>query len=52
MRGGVLLVDAPGAQLFEVLADGDEIIIRARARRDGAVSIGFGDVRARILPAR
>ena len=33
------------------LVDGDEIILRARGRRDGYASIGFGDCRAVILPA-
>jgi fumarylacetoacetase len=33
------------------LEDGDEIIFRARAARDGAVTIGFGECRGRILPA-
>lgn len=34
------------------LEDGDEIVLRARAARDGAVSIGFGECRGRIEPAR
>lgn len=34
------------------LADGDEIILSARAEREGFVSIGFGACRARLLPAR
>jgi fumarylacetoacetase len=34
------------------LEDGDEIIFRARAAREGAVSIGFGECRGRIQPAR
>jgi fumarylacetoacetase len=33
------------------LEDGDEVIMRARARRDGAASIGFGEVRGTVLPA-
>ena len=33
------------------LVDGDEIVLRARGRRDGYASIGFGDCRAVILPA-
>lgn len=32
------------------LKDGDEVIFRARCRRDGYVSIGFGDCRGRIAP--
>jgi fumarylacetoacetase len=33
------------------LEDGDEVIFRGRATRDGFVSIGFGECRARIAPA-
>ena len=51
-EGGRTPLSLPWGESRAFLADGDEIIIRARARRDGAVSIGFGDVRARILPAR
>jgi len=31
--------------------DGDEIILRAHARREGFVSIGFGEARGKITPA-
>lgn len=34
------------------LEDGDEMIFRARATAQGAVSIGFGECRGRIAPAR
>ena len=34
------------------LEDGDEIIFKARASRDGIASIGFGECRAVVLPAR
>jgi fumarylacetoacetase len=34
------------------LEDGDEIIFRARGRRNGFASIGFGECKATILPAR
>lgn len=33
------------------LQDGDEILLRARARREGAAPIGFGECRATVLPA-
>ena len=33
------------------LADGDEVILRARCARDGAAPIGFGECRGTILPA-
>jgi fumarylacetoacetase len=34
------------------LEDGDEILMRARAKRDGFASIGFGECRAMIQPAQ
>jgi fumarylacetoacetase len=33
------------------LEDGDEVTLRAHARREGYVSIGFGESRGRITPA-
>ncbi len=33
------------------LEDGDEVIIRAHARRDGAITIGFGEVRGVVIGA-
>ncbi|MCC2650002.1 MAG: fahA [Microvirga sp.] len=33
------------------LEDGDEVILRARGRRDGFAPVGFGECRAVILPA-
>jgi fumarylacetoacetase len=33
------------------LEDGDEVIFRARAKREGSISIGFGDCRARVEAA-
>ncbi|WP_040639435.1 fumarylacetoacetase [Microvirga lotononidis] len=33
------------------LEDGDEVILRARGRREGCAPIGFGECRAVILPA-
>ena len=35
----------------QYLQDGDEVIFRARARRQGCVAIGFGECRARIANA-
>src|SRR6185437_13701576 len=34
------------------LEDGDEIIFKGRAKREGFTSIGFGECRARIVAAR
>ncbi|MFC3127148.1 fumarylacetoacetase [Pseudoroseomonas globiformis] len=49
--GGGQAIPLPSGETRRFLEDGDEIILRARAARDGAVSIGFGECRARILPA-
>jgi fumarylacetoacetase len=35
----------------QFLADGDEVLLHARASREGFVSIGFGECRAVVLPA-
>jgi fumarylacetoacetase len=34
------------------LEDGDEVILRARGHKEGYVSIGFGECRGTVLPAR
>jgi fumarylacetoacetase len=41
-----------GEETRTALEDGDEMLFRARAVRDGAVTIGFGECRGRIEPAR
>ncbi len=50
-QGGRTPVEFGGGQSRRFLEDGDEVILRARAERDGYVSIGFGDVRGQVLPA-
>jgi fumarylacetoacetase len=40
----------PSGETRTFLEDGDEIILRASARRDGFATIGFGDCRGRIAP--
>ena len=42
----------PGGEERRFLEDGDELIMRGRCERNGATSIGFGEVRGVILPAR
>ena len=49
-RGSDPLV-LPNGETRAWLLDGDEVIFRARAEREGAVSIGFGECRAVVLPA-
>lgn len=51
-RGGKEPVALPSGESRRFLEDGDEVTLRARARRDGAAPIGFGECRAIILPAR
>ncbi|HWP26361.1 MAG TPA: fumarylacetoacetase [Xanthobacteraceae bacterium] len=41
----------PNGEIRRYLADGDEIILRARAERLGCVGIGFGECRGRVDPA-
>jgi fumarylacetoacetase len=41
----------PNGERRKWLEDGDEILIRGRASRDGFVSIGFGACNGRVVPA-
>ena len=41
--------DLPSAEKRTFLEDGDEVTLRAHARRDGYVSIGFGECTGRIV---
>jgi fumarylacetoacetase len=50
-RGGKEPVTLPDGDTRAFLEDGDEIILRARARREGAAPIGFGECHAVVLPA-
>lgn len=50
--GGRVPVTLPGGETRSFLEDGDEVILRAHASRDGFASIGFGECRAMVLPAR
>ena len=50
-RGGQEPVRLPGGEQRTFLQDGDEVIMRARARRTGYASIGFGECRGCIVPA-
>jgi len=42
----------PHGESRRYLEDGDEVIFKARANREGYVSVGFGECRARIASAR
>ncbi len=50
-QGGRMPITLPSGEVRRFLEDGDEICFRARARRNGAATIGFGDCRGVILPA-
>ena len=50
-QGGQKPLQLPSGETRTFLEDGDEIILRARCRREGAAPIGFGECRARVLPA-
>ncbi|QFU16672.1 fumarylacetoacetase [Microvirga thermotolerans] len=50
-QGGKNPVVLASGEERRFLLDGDEVILRARGRRDGYASIGFGECRAVILPA-
>ncbi len=50
-QGGKRALELPGGETRTFLEDGDEIILKARCRREGYPPIGFGECRGRILPA-
>lgn len=51
-EGGKRVVELPNGEVRKFLEDGDEIILRARCRRDGFASIGFGECRGTVIAAR
>ena len=50
-QGGRAPITLPSGEERRFLQDGDEVILRARARKAGAATIGFGDCRGTVLPA-
>ena len=44
-------IPLPNGETRRYLEDGDEVIFRARAQRQGHVAIGFGECRGRVDPA-
>ncbi len=50
-QGGKQALELPSGETRTFLEDGDEIILKARCRRDGFASIGFGECRGRVMPA-
>ncbi|MFK0086819.1 fumarylacetoacetase [Pseudomonas sp. NPDC090755] len=51
-QGGKEPVQLASGEVRKFLEDGDEIILRARCVREGVASIGFGECRGKILPAK
>ena len=51
-RGGAEPITLPSGEQRTFLEDGDEVVLTATAQREGFVPIGFGECRARILPAK
>ncbi|RRV10531.1 fumarylacetoacetase [Pseudomonas sp. v388] len=51
-EGGKHPITLPNGEVRTFLEDGDEILFKARCERDGAGSIGFGECRAVVLPAK
>jgi fumarylacetoacetase len=49
--GGRKPITLPNGEVRRFLDDGDEVIFRAHAKREGAVPIGFGECRGVIQPA-
>ena len=50
-RGGAEPLTLSSGAVRQFLEDGDEVIMRARCEREGYRSIGFGECRAKVLPA-
>jgi fumarylacetoacetase len=50
-EGGTRPVDLPSGERRRFLEDGDEIVLRARARREGYISVAFGECRAEVIAA-
>ena len=47
-KGGSAPLTLPSGETRRFLHDGDEVILRGKASRDGCISIGFGECRASI----
>jgi fumarylacetoacetase len=51
-RGGREPVPLPGGQVRRYLHDGDTVVLRGWCEREGFASIGLGECRGTVLPAR
>src|SRR3712207_9068229 len=50
-QGGKRPVALASGEERRFLEDGDDVLLRARARREGFAPIGFGECRGAVLPA-
>jgi len=50
-RGGRDPFTLPNGEVRRYLEDGDEVIFRGHCRKAGAITIGLGECRGRVLPA-
>ena len=50
--GGKQPLQLPNGETRTFLRDGDAVVLRGWCEREGAVRIGFGECRGRVLPAR
>jgi fumarylacetoacetase len=48
---GKTRIELPSGETRTFLEDGDELILRASAQREGYATLGFGDCAGRIMPA-
>ncbi|HET7160426.1 MAG TPA: fumarylacetoacetase, partial [Burkholderiales bacterium] len=51
-RNGAQSFALPNGETRTFLEDGDEVILRAQCNREGYRSIGFGEARGIVMPAR
>lgn len=50
-EGGKQPLELASGERRTFLEDGDEVILKARCRREGQAAIGFGECRGRVVPA-
>ena len=50
--GGKRPITLPNGETRAMLEDGDTVVLRGWAEREGFVRIGLGECRGRVLPAR
>jgi fumarylacetoacetase len=51
-QGGRQPIVLPGGETRYFLDDGDEVILRGHCRRAGYATLGFGECRGKVIPAK